>query len=131
MQELLIKSKKSLQASNILYENEFYDRAVSAVYFACFQISIVALCCFGSVVLLQDVRKYSHGKIIAEFCKDLIKDKKIYPIEIRGYLNVLRNSRETADYEPQQTFSKEDAKVLIEKGNLFYKMIEDSLSTEQ
>jgi uncharacterized protein (UPF0332 family) len=124
----LSKSLDSLAAANDLYQKGCYDDCASRAYYACFQIAIIALQFYG--IIDADVRSHNHKSVISKFVKCLINEKGIYSTAIRPYLKELQDLRHTADYELEESISRDQAKELIRKANEFHRLVVESLQMD-
>jgi uncharacterized protein (UPF0332 family) len=88
-------------------------------------MACVALHHFG-IIDINQARDYNHKAIKSRFSK-LLKEGRVHPTEIKGYLQNLLEKRMIADYEPNATIPLEKAKEMIEKATYFCQIIESSL----
>ena len=115
--DYLKKAENSLKAAQLCSDNGLYDDAANRSYFAVLQIAIGLLRKHS----LFPVTRRLHAWVQANFSKEFIRKRKIFPQRMAGYLSDLRDQRETADYK-LQFVSRKSGKVNVRKASEFYEM---------
>jgi uncharacterized protein (UPF0332 family) len=105
-------AKGRLNASRVLFNEGFYNDAISKAYFAVHAIS-------RAILILHDIRATTHEGVKTMLSKELIKEAKILPQDFAKRYSQLKALREDADYEDFITYSKEDAEEAIESAERF------------
>ncbi|MBM4137767.1 MAG: HEPN domain-containing protein [Nitrospira sp.] len=101
-----------LKAARVLLKEGFYNDAISKAYFAIHAIS-------RAVLILHDIRAFTHEGVKTMLSKELIKEAKILPRDFAKKYSQLKALREDADYEDFISYTKEDAEEAIEIADRF------------
>ncbi len=105
IKELLYKASQSIGASELLFNDNFYDFAASRSYYAMFY-TVEAL------LLSKNLSYSKHSAVISEFWREFIKtgllDKKFHQYILDAF-----DLRNTADYGLMNSIEKSQAKTLI------------------
>ena len=110
-QALLDKAERSLEATQSLVEQGFYDFAVSRAYYAMFYIA--------EALLDQEGLNFSsHAGVISAFGQYLARPGKV-PVEFHRYLIDAQAQRTRADYDPNPDLSRLDAELLVNQAQAF------------
>ncbi|WP_244409434.1 HEPN domain-containing protein [Methanocaldococcus jannaschii] len=111
LEKLIEKAEKSLEASENLYNSEFYDFAVSRIYYSMFY-------CVKALLLTKEINPKKHSGVLKMFAKEFIKTNEL-DVELFEYINEAYNYRQTADYDATIEIKKEEAEYLLHKGHIF------------
>lgn len=101
------KSKESLQAAQLCFEDKLCNSAVNRCYYAMFQSAIVALEHVGFFRAA-----WSHPALQATFTNELIRRREILPSNLLMYFNRTAYWRNIADYAAQDVSRKRAAQLL-------------------
>ncbi|MFW6238607.1 MAG: HEPN domain-containing protein [Halanaerobiales bacterium] len=115
VKEYLNKSKKKIEAAQILYNNKFYNDCISRCYYSMFWAA-------KALLLTKGLNVKTHKGLITKFGLDFVK--KGYVERIYGKaLRIAKENRETADYEIDIEYTKDDARESIKKAKEFHEKI--------
>jgi len=120
--DLLAKAKESVEASDSLLKDGFYDFSASRSYYAVFYAA-------EAVLLTKDLSFSKHKAVIAAFGKDFVKSG-LLPTNLHAYLVDAFDSRQLGDYGPKGSLSKEKAEKLIKQAREFLIIVEEYLKKE-
>lgn len=112
---LVNKAKDSIRAAELLFNDGFYEFAVSRTYYAMFYIA-------ESMLLQLDLSFSKHSAVIANFGKEFVKTGKI-PEKFHQYLIEAQNIRNIGDYDVIRRISKEEAEIEIGRAKKFLKLV--------
>jgi uncharacterized protein (UPF0332 family) len=93
----LEKSLESLAGAESEFANDRYNNCANRCYYACFQAAIVALTRAG-ISPPGQAGAWSHAFVPAQFDRELINRRKLYPTDLRGVLARNHDLRRRADY---------------------------------
>jgi len=110
------RAKETLEDAKILFENKRLRSTVNRIYYALFY-EVTAL------LFSRNLSSPKHSGIISIFNKEFIK-KKIVPIELGKFYNMMYQFRHMGDYEDFIEFDEEDVKKWLDKAKNFLKEIE-------
>jgi uncharacterized protein (UPF0332 family) len=110
-QALLDKAQRSLQAAQGLFDQQFYDFAVSRTYYAMF---------YAAEALLdaQGLSFSSHAGVISAFGQHLARPG-VVPIALHRQLIDAQALRSRADYDIEPNLSEHDAQSLLNQAEQF------------
>jgi uncharacterized protein (UPF0332 family) len=110
-QALLDKARRSIEASQSLIQQKFYDFAVSRAYYAMFYVA--------EALLDQEGLSFSsHAAVISAFGQHLARTGKI-PAEFHRQLIDAQAQRTRADYDLQSELSQTDAEIIVSQAQVF------------
>lgn len=110
-QALLDKAQRSLEASQNLMEQGFYDFAVSRAYYALFYVA-------EALLDKEGLSFSSHAAVISAFGQYLARPGKV-PLDLHRQLIDAQALRTRADYDIYPNLSKQDAQMLIAQADAF------------
>jgi uncharacterized protein (UPF0332 family) len=110
-QALLDKAQRSLEASQNLMEQGFYDFAVSRAYYALFYVA-------EALLDKEGLSFSSHAAVISAFGQYLARPGKV-PLDLHRQLIDAQALRARADYDIYPNLSKQDAQMLIAQADAF------------
>ena len=119
---LVGKAIKSLKAASRMYEDSFYDFAVSRAYYAMFYMASAAL-------LSRGFRFRRHGTVAGAFGRHFIKSGDL-PSHLHAYLMKAFEERARGDYEMFEEVSKEEAAEILDRANEFVGEVKAYLEKE-
>lgn len=120
--DLLAKAKESVEASDSLLKDGFYDFSASRAYYAMFYAA-------EAVLLTKDLSFSKHKAVIAAFGKEFVKSG-LLSASLHAYLVEAFDSRQLGDYGPTGSLSKEKAERLIKQAREFLVVVEEYLRKE-
>lgn len=103
-QQLLEKARESLQAAEILVENNLANIAVTRAYYTMFYVA-------EAYLLGEELAFSSHSAVISAFGRIFAKEKRL-PVEYHRYLINAQEKRIEADYNLTPNITLEQAKVI-------------------
>jgi uncharacterized protein (UPF0332 family) len=106
-QQLLEKARESLQAAQLLANNNLLAFASARAYYSMFYIA-------QAFLLGENLTFSSHSAVIAAFGKIFIKTKRL-PVEYHRYLIDAQEQRTDADYSLTPNINSKKAQDIIEK----------------
>ncbi|NUO78996.1 HEPN domain-containing protein [candidate division KSB1 bacterium] len=115
--EFLQKAADNLSVARYCFEHGSYDASVTRAYYAAFQAAVAALAHAGIVT-----EKREHKWLQANFSRELIKRRKVYPGGVLSYLSDMLNVRNIADYS-EKFISAKLASRQLAKADELYKLI--------
>lgn len=114
------KSEKSIQAAEILQEQQFYCSSIHCYYYACFQMLCNKLFQHYNSSQLESIRRDRtirtggiHVKYLTQFVRDLRQntvDQSI-SVDFQTKMQYLKKLRTKADYKPEATSYQENIKA--------------------
>jgi len=109
--EYLDQSEEELNASNLLYNKEFYRESVSRAYYSMFHAT-------QALLLIKEIYPKSHKGVIQKFGEEFVKsgmlEKKM------GYvLSQAETMRLKADYDVGMKISKEECEEILDNCEYF------------
>jgi uncharacterized protein (UPF0332 family) len=105
--QLLQKAQESLQASQILADNNLAAFAATRGYYAMFYIA-------EAFLLKEGLTFSSHSAVIAAFGREFVKTKRL-PVEYHRYLINAQEKRTEADYALSPNIDLEQAQEIIDQ----------------
>ena len=120
--DLLAKAKESVEASESLLKDGFYDFSAGRSYYAMFYVA-------EAVLLTKDLSFSKHKAVIAAFGKEFVKSG-LLPASLHAYLVDAFDSRQLGDYGPKGSLNEEKAEELIEQAKEFVIIVEEYLRKE-
>lgn len=119
---LLVKSKSSYNSAVRDHENGSNDRAISSLYYSCFQ----ALFAY----MLHTGKSSSKHTYVRSFLnKELTLTGKV-PVELSKMYNELMDMRSDADYSPTVLFTSEEVSELFEPVQRFNEVMESLIKDQ-
>src|SRR5437899_261612 len=97
--EFLTKAEESLATAETESINGRYNSCANRCYYACFQAAVAALIRAG---VSPRGDQWRHEFVQAQFSTMLIRQRKVYPSELRDVLMRNLQVRQAADYTPEQ-----------------------------
>lgn len=91
----LEKAEENLEAAQSEFISHRYNTCASRCYYACFQAAIYAL---AQVGIRPRREQWGHDFVQAEFNRQLLNQRKLYPSLLRTTLDQNRALRLVADY---------------------------------
>ena len=118
----IVKSNHSLRAASLLIENEFYNEAVSRLYYACFYM-------VKAYLSEQKIGAKSHKEITDMMRKYLVETNAITENDVIFYSNIF-DIRHSVDYGYFIDFDKKTAQVLLTETEIFIINIKELISDD-
>ena len=119
------KAQKFLKSARVLLENGDYDSCISRCYYAVFHASVALLETLG---VKQE--KWEHRFVLAEFNKQFVHRRKMFPSEISETMHTLFRQRREADYgRDEKPFKK--AKRVLDKTSIIFHHIYSEFEHEK
>ncbi|MBT3190487.1 MAG: HEPN domain-containing protein [Anaerolineae bacterium] len=115
----LERSKNALDAAMDLFEDEYFDFAVSRAYYAAFYAA-------SALLLNEGWETKKHSGVIALFHQHFVKTKKL-PVEQGKNLNWLFELRGIGDYGGVIRLSFEEAQRALKIATSFLDAVDDIL----
>jgi len=115
----LARSKRKLKAAKLLYEQRFFDDAISRAYYSAYHAVYALLILLGS-------SPRTHKGLINLFWIKVV-EKNIVDKEIGRALSKLFSLRESADYSTIDFFSEADAQEAIKYATDIVSAIEKTI----
>ena len=112
----IAKSKKLLEAARILFENNFFEDAISRAYYSMFHMA-------KSALLLKEIEPEKHAGVIAMFALHFVKTglvDKLYS----DMLAFAKKEREKSDYEEYREMVRFEAEEVVKNASKFIREIE-------
>lgn len=106
-QQLLQKAQESLQAAQLLVDNNLPAFATARAYYAMFYIA-------EAFLLKEELAFSSHAAVIAEFGRVFAKTKRL-PVDYHRSLINAQEKRIEADYNLNPNITSEESKVIIQE----------------
>lgn len=118
VEELLQKSRRTLEEAQHLWKGEYYDGSISRAYYAMFHAAEAAL-------LAEDITTSTHSGVHRMFAKHFIKTD-VLPVQLSAYLGQVFEARQSADYGDAR-LAQEEAEEALQKATAFVEQIEAHL----
>jgi uncharacterized protein (UPF0332 family) len=99
--EFLNKAKENLTAAQVCFDNGLYNACANRAYYSALQAAIAALAHKG---IRRD--RIDHKLVQADFSRELIHKRKIYPSKLKSYLSDMQFVRDKADYTEENISQK-------------------------
>jgi len=99
IQSYLPKAEECLASANADYVAGRYNSCANRCYFACFHAAVAAQLRAG-LLRIGPTTPINHGRVQAQFARELVNRRKELPGSLRGVLRELMDLRQSADYEP-------------------------------
>lgn len=119
----IVSALRLLHEVEINVQYEFYNSAMSRMYYACFYASLAAIVAKG----YDDVK--THEGAIRIFAKEYILPG-IFEAKWSKFFSVMYNHRAEADYDAFEQYTKEDVLEFLPNAQMFVNMIHDFLKRE-
>ncbi|MBU0573885.1 MAG: HEPN domain-containing protein [Candidatus Margulisiibacteriota bacterium] len=113
------KAEEKLGAAKVLSGKEYFDDAVSRAYYAAFHAA-------SAVLLSEDITVESHSALKTMFGLHFVNKGKLDK-RFGRFLNELKDSRESGDYDVYTGFEKNDAEKAINESQEFVEGMKDYL----
>lgn len=110
---------EKLNASKSLNKNGFYKDSISRSYYATFFAA-------KALLALKNIYPKTHQGVIIKFGLEFVKDGFVDKIYGR-FLNIAHEQRETADYDIDVEFSKEDVEKNIKQAEDFINAVKKAI----
>ncbi|MFK7799800.1 MAG: hypothetical protein AB8E82_20260 [Aureispira sp.] len=113
------KSEKSIQAAEVLLEQQFYCSSIHCYYYACFQMLCNKLFQHYNSNQLESIRRDHtmrpglHVRYLTQFTRDLRQhtvDQSI-SVDFQTKMQYLKKLRTKADYKPEATSYQQNIKA--------------------
>ncbi len=104
-QQLLEKAKESLEAAQILIDNNLAAIAVTRAYYSMFYVA-------EAFLLGEELTFSSHSAVISAFGRLFAKEKRL-PVDYHRYLINAQEKRIEADYNLTPNITLLEAKLII------------------
>lgn len=116
----MLKAKENLEASVMLIGQEYYDIAISRLYYSMFYCA--------ETVLLEDNLTFSkHSSVIAAFGQHFAKTGRL-PQELHRILIEAQDLRNLSDYDLMAVLNQEAAESLLAKAQTFLQAVSEFLT---
>lgn len=116
----IVKSNHSLRAASLLMENEFYNEAISRLYYACFYL-------VKAFLFEHNVEAKTHEEVTQMLRKHLVETGLITENDVIFYTNIF-DIRHSVDYGYFIDFDKKIAQVLLTETEIFIINIKELIS---
>lgn len=116
----IVKSNHSLRAASLLMENEFYNEAISRLYYACFYL-------VKAFLFEHNVEAKTHEEVTHMLRKHLVETGLITENDVIFYTNIF-DIRHSVDYGYFIDFDKKIAQVLLTETEIFIINIKELIS---
>ncbi len=111
--EFMNKARENLKAARVCFDNELFNACVNRAYYSALQGAVAALAHAGI-----KRSKVDHGQVQADFSRELIHRRKIYPAKLKSYLSDMQLVRNQADYTGEMISRKVSLKWLAKAEEL-------------
>ncbi len=118
----IVKSNHSLRAASLLMENQFYNEAISRLYYACFYL-------VKAYLFEHQIEAKTHEEIRDMMRKHLVTTNAITENDVIFYSNIFE-IRHSVDYGYFIDFDKKIAQVLLTETEIFIINIKELISEE-
>lgn len=118
----IVKSNHSLRAASLLMENNFYNEAISRLYYACFYL-------VKAYLYEHQIDAKTHEEIRDMMRKHLVSKNAITENDVIFYSNIFE-IRHSVDYGYFIDFDKKIAQVLLTETEIFIINIKELISEE-
>jgi len=119
-QQLLDKALDSINAAELLFNDEYYEFCVSRTYYTMFYI-------VQAFLLDLDLSFSKHSAVISGFGKEFISTNKI-DNKFHRYLIDAQNIRNIGDYNTVDEVSKDEAEIEIQRAKEFIALAKEKLN---
>ncbi|MCD6146033.1 MAG: HEPN domain-containing protein [Methanosarcinales archaeon] len=116
---LLEKAENRLEVSRSLFENSYYEDAVSRAYYCMFFAA-------KALLLAKNISVKTHRGLIRKFGLEFVNRNLIEEYYGRA-LRIAEELREEADYSISRKISEEEAKSVIDDAGMFLDRIEQMI----
>lgn len=116
------KSKSTLLEVKVLLENQFWNTAISRMYYACFYM-------VGALLVKNNIKAQSHSGCIQQFGKHFVLNEMIDKQSARVYFELFEK-RQKGEYNDFFDFDMETATNLYLPTTGFVEKIELLLATD-
>jgi len=120
--KLIEKAERSLEVARLLLNRGDYDFAVSRAYYAMFY-------CAKAMLLTRGITTKKYSSTVSLFCEKFVKSGE-FSEELASYLIDAFRKRQIGDYDVFIMPTKDEAKDLINKADLFVKEVKNWLKKE-
>lgn len=117
--KLMEKAERSLEVAKVLLDRGDYDFAVSRAYYAMFY-------CAKAMLLRKGITTKKHSSTISLFCEKFVKSGQ-FSEELASYLVDAFRKRQIGDYDVFVMPTKDEAKDLINKAEIFVREVKNRL----
>lgn len=118
VENLLQKSRHTLEEARHLWKSEYYDGSISGAYYAMFHAA-------GAALLAEDITVSTHSGVHRMFGKHFIKTGML-PAQLSTHLGQVLEARQSADYGSAEK-AREDAEEALKKAAALFKQVEHHL----
>jgi uncharacterized protein (UPF0332 family) len=115
-EKLLAKARASYRAAGLLAEQGFFDFSISRSYYTMFYVA-------EAFLLGKNLAFSKHSAVISAFNREFIKTGSVAP-EFKKYITDAEDSRKVGDYEFNESLSKEEAYLHLERAKKFLELAE-------
>ncbi len=115
IEKLRRKSEKSFGEAKLLFEQGFYEGAISRAYYAMFYLG-------KAVLATKDLSRQKHSAVIAAFGEHFA-NTGILPQELAAKIKEAFEERHEADYDFEISKTKEDAELVLKYADEFAKEV--------
>jgi uncharacterized protein (UPF0332 family) len=120
--DLLVQAHRSLEAAQLMAENEYFDFAISRAYYTMFYVA--------SALLLQKGLRFSkHSAVISAFGKEFAASGQVSSDMHKHFIKA-QEARTESDYTPLSSYTAEDAARYIGYARGFIELGERMLAEE-
>ena len=119
---LVGRAESSLQAASRLYEDSFYDFAISRAYYAMFYMASAAL-------LNRGLRFRRHGTVVASFGEQFIKSG-LLPPHLQKHLSRGFEQRARSDYQVLEEVTGDESLDILRQAEEFVDTVRAFLEKE-
>ena len=105
IKKIIGKVNEKLSTSFLIFNNQYYNDAVSRMYYAVFHI-------ISALLLIKGLTFSSHGQVIGNFNREFIKSK-ILPEDFSKKIEILFKYRQIGDYGTDEDIEKEKAEEIF------------------
>ena len=118
----IVKSNHSLRAASLLLEHQFYNEAISRLYYACFYL-------IKAYFFEHNIEAKTHEEIRNMMRKHLVQTNEITENDIVFYSNIY-DIRHSVDYGYFIDFDKKLAQILLTETEIFIINIKELISDD-
>jgi len=109
------KSEKSLKEAKLLFEQGFYEGAISRAYYAMFYLG-------KAVLATKDLSRQKHSAVLSAFGEHFVKTGILSP-ELAAQINEAFEERQVADYDFEISKTREEADKILNYADEFAKEV--------
>ncbi len=120
-QQLLQKARESLQAAQLLVDNNLSALAAARAYYVMFYIA-------EAFLLGEELTFSSHAAVIAAFGRVFAKTKRL-PVDYHRSLINAQEKRIEADYNLNPSITTEEAKVIINEAQIMLDFAQNNIDS--